>query len=783
MDQDPPSTQVAGRLFVDSANRPLKVFVDAAVVNRVKVGRSLKKGGANIIKDLKDADIIIVETESQTGDTTAADWGSEKVVLEPGWVSHSVQRGKVFLENEKWGGFEVVTTPVGADTGVNHLPTPRVTPSEAKLSPNEPPMPNQHRLTDASQAAAAAGSPGPPPSQFPQQAAFQVSGGQHIGAMPMATISPDAQVVVPANLLPPNLLWSLVNQAGIGIPMQVPQFQTLPMAMAQGGFPQQGIQFMTPGMFPQGGFIPQGGYPQQMMGIPMSQPMQDIQPPSGELAHASASPDVHSRNDSVAESHRGSPMDQDDPSPSLKRKTRPSDASGSGSKKKKGKAREGDRPLKHARLSESCDEAPLPFSDSPPPATQHRRQTSDHIGSLFVKHNGHPYTFFVQIEIRNRSKLADAIKKNGGKIAPDIAKVDFVILAHPSQRNFEEWLRQSNYFGKLPIKPQWIYRSVERGKILDFMEFLYEGFEVEKKRGRPGASGQRYVLKVVKSPTEEGTASEEDQLEDEHEEDEEVDEPAPKSKGKEKVAVKKPTIVKKETVKAEKKAKERKAAKKTEQRAEPAKIKAKSKTKSKEPSSTPTQSGRWEPSPPPPTRTEPHSRGHLYTKEDRDYCDEYIPILLSRDYTMTTMQIAEKLNEKMPHHSTKSWATHMSTSPLREKMLNWKKRAGIRHRKDAGQRSASKEDRQSTPPGGGPSKSLAAPQMIDPFQIIASFFAQGNADALTDEEVWRMMEGQYPQLTARQWEDFWVKNNDEITDEVNRLTSIEDSQIPKTEPE
>ena len=42
MDQDPPSTQVAGRLFVDSANRPLKVFVDAAVVNRVKVGRALK---------------------------------------------------------------------------------------------------------------------------------------------------------------------------------------------------------------------------------------------------------------------------------------------------------------------------------------------------------------------------------------------------------------------------------------------------------------------------------------------------------------------------------------------------------------------------------------------------------------------------------------------------------------------------------------------------------------------------------------------------------------------
>ena len=59
---------------------------------------------------------------------------------------------------------------------------------------------------------------------------------------------------------------------------------------------------------------------------------------------------------------------------------------------------------------------------------------------------------------------------------------------------------------------------------MDVEEFVYEGFKVEKKRGRPGASGQRYVLKVVKSLTKEGTATEEDELEDEHEEDEEMEE-------------------------------------------------------------------------------------------------------------------------------------------------------------------------------------------------------------------------------------------------------------------
>ncbi|KAI1788757.1 hypothetical protein LXA43DRAFT_624382 [Ganoderma leucocontextum] len=795
MDQDPPSTQVVDRLFVDSANRPLRVFVDAALVNRVKVGRALKRGGANIIPEVKDADIIVVETESQTSNTTIADWESEKVVLESSWVSQSVQRGQAFLADENWGGFVATLAgggSVASDTGANHLPTPRVTPLEAKLPTHEPPMPNQHSQANASQPVHFA-SPGPPTTQFPQQAAFQIPGGQPIGgAMPMSAISPDAQVVVPA-----NLLLSLMNQSGMGIAMQMSQMPNqIPMAMAQGGFPQQGMQFIPSGMFPQGGFLPQGGYPQQMVGMPFPQPM-DAQSPSGGQLHGSTSPDMRPRNDNISEPYRESPMDKDEPPPSLKRKVRPTDPSASNSKKKKGKAREGGRPSKHARLSESYDEAPLPFANSSPPATQRRRPTSDQIGTLFTKDDGEPYTFFAQIEIRSRTKLADAIKKNGGKIESEIAKVDFVILAHPSQRNFEEWLRQSNYFGKVPMKPQWVYRSVEQGEILDPDEYVYEGFKVEKKRGRPGASGQRYVLKVVKSPTTGGTGSEEDELD---EEDEEMDRPPPssqKGKGKEKVAVKKPTIVKKETVKADKKVEkkaekgtvkadkkgDRKAEKKSEQRAEPVKAKAKSKTKSKEPSSTPTQVSHWEPSPPPPTRTEPHNRGYLYTKADLDYCDEYIPILLNRDPTMTVMLISERLNEKMPHHSAKSWNSHISTPSWRDKVAKWRRRAEILQRKVTEQRSASRDVRQPTPPRAGPSKSPAELQKVDPFQIISLFFAQGMADTLNDDEVWKTMEGQYPQLTAQQWEEFWVKNNEEVSQEVSRLTGIADSQVPKTEPE
>lgn len=138
MDQDPPpSTQVASRIFVDSANQPLKVFVDAAVYHRVKVGRTLKvsflecltfcpfepglqKGGANVLQEIKDADIIIVDPDSQTGDRAVADWGSEKAVLQSNWVQQSVQRGKVFLADEDWGGFLAAASGEGSaasDTG------------------------------------------------------------------------------------------------------------------------------------------------------------------------------------------------------------------------------------------------------------------------------------------------------------------------------------------------------------------------------------------------------------------------------------------------------------------------------------------------------------------------------------------------------------------------------------------------------------------------------------------------------------------------------------------
>lgn len=100
----------------------------------------------------------------------------------------------------------------------------------------------------------------------------------------------------------------------------------------------------------------------------------------------------------------------------------------------------------------------------------------------------------------------------------------------------------------------------------------------------------------------------------------------------------------------------------------------------------------------------------------------------------------------MPHHTLKSWMTHLSQATRRDKLEKWRRRADILNRKIRSERSASRDVSQSTPPQAGPSKSpvsnSAGPEKstpIDPLNILASFFADGLADNLSDNEVWNTM--------------------------------------------
>ena len=223
-------------------------------------------------------------------------------------------------------------------------------------------------------------------------------------------------------------------------------------------------------------------------------------------------------------------------------------------------------------------------------------------------------------------------------------------------------MRQAYYFGKRPVKPQWVLDSVEQDEILDLDDYVYENFTVERKRGRPSSTGQRYIVTQVQSGSEDDAEQDEDEAEEDKDEEDEAEDLVRKKA--EKVTTLEKPVKKEKRVKTEKKADKKRADKKAETMLEKRKLEknarkatavedeealpASRKGKMSTSARSPSPRNHHEPSPPPPTRVVQHTTGkNLYTKEDDDYCEKYIPILLARDLDMTTAAIAQKLHTKV----------------------------------------------------------------------------------------------------------------------------------------
>ncbi|KAI0375090.1 hypothetical protein BV20DRAFT_960154 [Pilatotrama ljubarskyi] len=827
----PPASQASGRTFIDSTNQPLRVFVEASELqNRPRVIRKLKNHGAAIRHTPDEACIILIDPQTASGGQFVQDWGQEpgKVVLDVRWVQESVKRGKAFLANENWGGFAVSEN--ASNAAQNPLPTPRETPSDAQGSPAETMQSQQQYALPAG--SSALGYQFQQPSQQPQATQHMSNGLPSGTAIPMAGMqpNPNAQVVVPAQLF--AQLFGIVSQQGLnpaslGVPQMVPQIASqMPMNTMPGqgmpqGYPQQSLPFMTQQHIfaqPQYPFSQQAGlFPQQMISAPMSQ-MQG--PDAGALSHyqspTPATPDGHSSTypmrgqSSISDTVRGSPM-EDVRTSLLKRKSPSMDRGPRSAGKERA---DGGRSSKQRRVSYPTDEPPLPYQESPPPSTQPRRDPTGSHAKLFVKGNEEPYKFFVQIDIRPRTKIADAIKKNGGRLVPDIADADFVILGSPSTRTFEERLKQADNYGKSAVRPQWVFQCVEQNEIIALDDFLFEGMKVEKKRGRPSATGKRLILTGPNSPStpktnKKGSDLLQDVDEDMADDDEEDYEEStlkqklnPKGKGK--AAAKEPV---KRKEKAENKADRSKS------NASPgvgtSKAGGKGKAAKAKVEEKPFAPVFWRPSPPPPTRVVEHTPGkNMYTKEDLDYVDEYLPILFFRDPNITLSALSEKLHAKMPHHTQKSWQTHISHACRRDKYEKMRRQAHIARRKagTSGQHLLEHVDTetvQAETPADPPS--LPAPDhdaqttidAFDPFTVLSEFFAGGGADNLADSEVWGVLSAQYPQLSAQAWEAYWHENNEAVSEAVTRLSGVKSGldgteapmqygdgqRIPKVEPE
>ncbi|OBZ79371.1 hypothetical protein A0H81_01035 [Grifola frondosa] len=88
---------------------PIHVFVEASdILNRPKLIRALRNAGALISHSPADAHIILVDSSTDAGLRFVTDWGSDpgKVVLDAQWAWKSIKRGRLYLEDEGWGGFQ-----------------------------------------------------------------------------------------------------------------------------------------------------------------------------------------------------------------------------------------------------------------------------------------------------------------------------------------------------------------------------------------------------------------------------------------------------------------------------------------------------------------------------------------------------------------------------------------------------------------------------------------------------------------------------------------------------
>ncbi|KAI0669806.1 hypothetical protein C8Q78DRAFT_146298 [Trametes maxima] len=849
-DAGPPASQASARVFVDSAEQPLQVFVEAAeLFNRPRIIRTLRNNGAVICHSAEESTIILVDPQTGSGTQFIQEWGAEpgKAVLDVRWVYKSVERKKAFLEDELWGGFHVGAG--ASDAAQNTLPTPRETPPDAQAFSAKAVTQDQHQDQQSppnSLQFPANNIPAnnlfPPQSQPPQmsqQVPMGPSNGPSISTAGLQS-DPNAQVTLPAQLFAQlvGFVQQGMGSTGVGMP-QVPQMTNqTQLNMLQGQAPPQAYLQQNPPFIPQLNMFPPPFalsqqapvyHPPQHIIVPPLSQMQTTDTGTQGLYQPStpASPDGRTssfharRQSSISDTARGSPME--DVRPSLKRRSPSIDRPSPSASRKKGKGRaDGERSNKHRRISYSADNPVLPYQNASPPSTQPSRVISESRRQLFAKDDGTPYFFFVQIDIRPRTRIADAIKKNGGKLVPDISNADFIILGSPSTRTFEERLRQASNYGKLAVRPQWVFECVERNEIVQLDDFVFEGMTVEKKRGRPSATGKRFIVtgpgapSPSKGPKLELLQDHDVEMDDGDDDEGEgdggvgaaIDE---KGKGKAKPNTKATSkeVVQKETARKEPAKKKKKIGKVdansgagtsrttvTERKGNLA--------KSSERSMSPDVL--WRPSPPPPTRAVLHMAGkYQYTKEDLDYVDEYLPILLLRDPDMTQTAICSKLNEKMPHHSLLSWMSHIGRTTRRDELEKLRRQAHIARRKaTAGGRPHTESERRDTQPQPTAAASAErvqepnvelAPESFDAFTVLTTFFVSGGADNLDDADVWQALSGRHPEMSPAEWEHFWAGNSVEITAEVERLSQARGSakeaqmqcgeveKVPKPEPE
>ncbi|KAF8832283.1 hypothetical protein HHX47_DHR1001679 [Lentinula edodes] len=188
------------------------------------------------------------------------------------------------------------------------------------------------------------------------------------------------------------------------------------------------------------------------------------------------------------------------------------------------------------------------------------------------------------------------------------------------------------------------------------------------------------------------------------------------------------------------------------------------------------------PSPPPPpesTRVFSNNGGYAYPPLEREYVETYAKVLFERDHLISNAKIAQKLYQKMPHHTAKSWNTTVG-GQLREVIDKARKRAGIAYRKNAYNEKLGLQ-----PPRTEDGDKFAKRQELSgsdskdrDIEFIAQFFAEGEANDVDDQDdnraaLWERLHARAKWRTASSWEEFYEENHLEVKRHFGEITGQE----------
>ncbi|CAK5280200.1 unnamed protein product [Mycena citricolor] len=375
---------------------------------------------------------------------------------------------------------------------------------------------------------------------------------------------------------------------------------------------------------------------------------------------------------------------------------------------------------------------------------------------------GSALTFYVSLEVNKRSELLSCIKKHGGQISIQITTATYAILSS-RPKNYESVLETVLSSKGTPVRPAFVFESVQQNKLLDPAEYVFQPSDKLKKKLEAAASPHSRKRRARESGGK-GRAVKKG-----------ADEVGSKESGDEQnvLAPQEDEVRWKVAVK--------------EERTSPPSLSSPALEEN-----PPLQREPKSPTPPPDSsRVQMIGTGkYRYTEVEMRYAFEYITVLFSRDKDITTSAIGQKLHEKMPNHSKTAWIQHVTFA--NKQSFELAKRQGLVSYNTRQHKLAQR------PPEEPPSKrirteehtpSAAQSQPSTPndgdleedLYHAAHFFADGgdveepgdDSQAEKDNRIWQRLTAQTPCKTEESWPAFYDKHGAQVTRLYEKLVQNE----------